>query len=218
MVQFSFKAAALLSLCSVSSFFAVAAPVSDIIPTVQAGAFDFNQTSIAYAAKRWKFNTFFVHFDYTVSNPDGSTTAIVRQKATDVFGENVWPVWNSYGKVDFDKDNKIVGFESLSYPDLDPRWVEEFSDQPEYFASRIPEWEKRFNAKHVLINGKEKYRPGYGYRFSADQGRAVGTTVFHFKRNNDSELITVHLTGYNAVNSDVTVGFIGTKKDNPWIL
>ncbi|KAH8086017.1 hypothetical protein BXZ70DRAFT_558121 [Cristinia sonorae] len=219
MVQLNLKTAAFLSLLTAMSPFVAAAPASELEIASTAAAFDFNKASVDYATKRWNTTSALVSFDTTIAHPDGSTTAIVRQNGLYDWYSPIWPIWNSYGKIEFDKNNKIVGFDSKYYPGLttvtsSPYFFAGNPDSVTYLDSLIPGLEATYNATSVLIYGKDKHRAGYWW----DGSRTATASVYHLKRKSDGEILTVYLCRFNNVVPEVLTCFAGLKKDNPLIL
>ncbi|KAH8101812.1 hypothetical protein BXZ70DRAFT_932023 [Cristinia sonorae] len=215
------KITALFSVFTALSSFAAAAPKpeSAAVPAIQSARFDYNATASAYVAQLKNVSAIEVYFDYTISHPNGSTTAILRQNFWAIGGYAPAPVWSGYAKVDFDRKNKIVGYEDRWYsttaPYGEPTDIYGFNRPISDYEKTIARYEKNFNAKRVPI-GNHGLRV-YGYIYWSNGVYQI-CSVFHFKRNSDGVVISLYRAEFGyASDKDLTPSFVG-EWDNQWIV
>ncbi|KAH8101829.1 hypothetical protein BXZ70DRAFT_79682 [Cristinia sonorae] len=198
----------------VASFVAAApSPESAVQPAIEAARFNHSAEAMEYVAKRNEFKTERLYFDYTIKHPNGSTTVILRHKTQNGnIPLPLFPVWNSYFKVDYDTKNKVVAYEDRWWG---PSWFTDYGYENEEklplsrFQGEIDEVTKKYNATLVSIPGHgDKV---YGYFGPAEIGEYAICTVFHLKRKSDGAILTWYYNIYNLVY------WIGVK-DTPWIL
>ncbi|KAH8102039.1 hypothetical protein BXZ70DRAFT_48655 [Cristinia sonorae] len=96
--------AVFIGLLSTVSSLVAAAPLQPRYPP----QFDYETPALEFVAKKWptEKNLF---FDFSILLSTGAA-AVVRQTVNDH-----QPLWNSYAKVDFNKDNAITGLESQHF-------------------------------------------------------------------------------------------------------
>ncbi|KAH8101849.1 hypothetical protein BXZ70DRAFT_80529 [Cristinia sonorae] len=94
--------ALVFALLSAASGLVAAAPLQPRYPTLP--DYDFKGTSVTYVQEKWGVPAESLVFDEIVRF-GWENGAIVRQTA------NGKPLWNSYGLVKYDKDNKIISLE-----------------------------------------------------------------------------------------------------------